>query len=326
MINMVENEYDIYDRQTYRHDRVTWDGEEQHPQVATPGNVTPPPYYPEHPIVREEWSRYLNSVSGMDIRVGWILEQLEKDGVADNTIVVFFGDNGRMEPRGIHWLWDSGIHVPMIIYYPESVPAPAQHKVGGVNEQVISLIDLTATTLEMAGITKPLGMQGRRFLGREIDPPRRFAFSARDRIDETALRMRSVRGDRYHYIRNYSEGEGFFTLNRYKEKCFRIKPVMRTLMAEGKLKGAALQLMQPMPYELLYDTLKDPHEIVNLAQSKNPAHRAALVAMSAALDTWMAETGDRGVFPEPKEVVAPFTKEMHDWFGTPDWVLEKPAK
>jgi len=84
--------------------------------------------------------------------------------------------------------------------------------------------------------------------------------------------------------------------------------------------------MQPMPYELLYDTLKDPHEIVNLAPSKNPAHRTALVAMSAALDTWMAETGDRGVFPEPKEVVAPFTKEMHDWFGTPDWVLEKPAK
>ena len=326
MINMVENEYDIYDRQTYRHDRVTWDGEEQHPQVATPGNVTPPPYYPDHPIVREEWSRYLNSVSGMDIRVGWILEQLEKDGVADNTIVIFFGDNGRMEPRGIHWLWDSGIHVPMIIYYPKDLSAPDHYKVGGVDEQVISLIDLTATTLEMAGIAKPLGMQGRRFLGREIDPPRRFAFSARDRIDETALRMRSVRGERYHYIRNYSEGEGFSALNRYKEKCFRIKPVMRSLMAEGKLKGAPLQLMQAMPYELLYDTQKDPHEIVNLARSKNPAHRAALVAMSAALDTWMAETGDRGVFPEPKEVVAPFTKEMHDWFGTPDWALEKPVK
>ena len=319
-INMPENEYDIYDRQTYKHDRVTWYGEEQHPQIATQDNVTPPPYYPDHPLVREEWARYLNSTSGMDIRIGWILDQLRKDNLAENTIIVFFGDNGRMEPRGIHWPWDTGLHVPLIVYYPENLPVPPQFQRGQVNDDVISLLDITATTLKMAGVTPPANMQSRAFLGEEIHPARTYAFSARDRIDETELRMRSVRGARYHYIRNYSEGEGFATLNRYKEKCFRIKPLMRDMLKAGELTGPAYDLMQPMPYELLYDTQEDPYEINNLANSDNEDHREVLMSMRSALDTWEIETGDLGFRPEPREIVAPFEKEMHDWFGTPDWV------
>ncbi len=319
-VNMPESEYDIYDRQTWKHPRVKWYGEEQHPQIATRENVSPPPYYPDHPIVKEEWARYLNSTSGMDVRIGWILDQLRVDGLADNTIIVFFGDNGRMEPRGIHWPWDTGLHVPMIVYYPPGMDAPSQYEEGGVNDDVISLLDLTATTLEMAGIKKPHSMQSRRILGENPDPPRTYAFGARDRIDETVLRMRSVRGKKYHYIRNYNEGEGFATLNRYKEKCFMIKPLMRELMAAGKLTGPAFELMQPMPYESLYDTEADPHEINNLAASNVPEHHEALLKMRAALDTWIAETGDQGEWPEPAEIVVPFEKEMHDWFGTPAWV------
>ena len=322
-INMPENEYDIYDRQTYKHDRVTWYGEEQHPQVATIDNVTPPPYYPDHPLVREEWARYLNSTSGMDIRIGWILDQLREDGLADNTIIVFFGDNGRMEPRGIHWPWDTGLHVPMIIYYPESLSTPPQFERGAVNDEVISLLDITATTLSMAGITPPTSMQSRVFLGENQDPAREYAFSARDRIDETELRMRSVRGKRYHYIRNYSEGEGFATLNRYKEKCFRIKPLMREMLAAGELSGPPYELMQAMPYELLYDTQQDPHEINNLADSENPDHQEALIRMRTALDIWETETGDLGYIVESRDVVAPFEQEMHDWFGTPEWVEDQ---
>jgi arylsulfatase A-like enzyme len=318
-INMPESEYDIYDRQTWRHERVKWFGEDQHPRIAMPEDVTPPPYYPDHPVVREEWARYLNSVSGMDVRIGWILEQLRRDGLADNTIVVFFGDNGRMEPRGIHWLWDTGIRVPLIIYYPPGLEPPPQHAPGGVVDEVVSLLDIPATTLWMAGIEKPLGMQSRVFLGDRRDPPRQFAFSARDRIDETRNRMRSVREAQYHYIRNYMPEMGFASLNRYREKCFAIIPLMREMLAAGTLTGPALELMQPLPYEQLYDTEADPHEIRNLATSADPEHQAALVRLRAALDAWIAETGDRGEWPEPEEVVAPFEKEMHDWFGTPAW-------
>lgn len=321
-INTPEAEYDIYDRKSAEKERVKWVGEDIHPQIATVDNVTPPPYYPDHPVTRQEWARYLNSVSGMDVRVGWILEQLEKDGLADNTIVVFFADNGRLEARGIHWLWNSGIHVPMIIHWPKDIPAPSQYQAGSVNEEVISLLDLTATTLEMAGIPKPQGMQSRIFMGEHADSPRQVAFSARDRIDETVNRMRSVRGKRYHYIRSYMPEQGFASLNRYKEKCFLVQPLMRQMLAAGTLEGPAAELMKPIPYELLYDTQADPYEIHNLAGSDNPEHQAKLRELSKALDQWIIDTGDRGEFPEPAEIVAPFEKEMHDWFGTPDWALE----
>ena len=239
--------------------------------------------------------------------------------MADDTIVVFFSDNGRLEARGIHWCWDSGLHVPMVIRWPKNYPAPAQVKPGAVSDELISLIDLTAATLWMGGIQPPIGMQGRNFLGDQTGPKREFVFSARDRIDETEIRLRSVRDKRYHYIRNFTPGAGFATLNRYKEKCFLVKPLMRTLLAEGKLIGPPADLMKPFPDEQLYDTSSDPYEIKNLAESKEEEHQKALIRMRAALETWIVETGDRGEIPEPREIVAPFEKEMHDWFGTPAW-------
>ena len=319
-MNTLECEYDIYDRNTWRQPRVEWKGEKEHEKIATPENVTPPPYYPDHPIVREEWARYLNSVSGMDKTIGKVLRQLQKDGLADNTIVMFFGDNGRIEPRGIHWCYDTGLHVPMIIRWPKDYPAPSNYKPGAVKEEVVSLIDLTPTTLGFAGIEKPFGMHGRIFLGDQVGPERTYAFSARDRVDETVNRVRSVRGKKYHYIRNYYPDRHFTSLNRYKEKCFPIKPLMRELMEAGKLSGPPADLMSPtVAPEQLFDTENDPHEIVNLASSNKDEHREALLQMRTALDTWIVETQDRGEFPEPDEIVAPFDKEMHDWFGTPDW-------
>ena len=320
-INLPEAEYDIYDRKSKDKKRVPWVGEEWHPQIATEHNVTPPPYYPDHPIVRQEWARYLNSVSGADIRVGNILEQLRADDLDDDTVVMFFADNGRLTARGIHWPFDQGLRVPLIVRGAKNFPTlNGPDQAGVVSDQVVSLLDLTATTLWFAGVDRPLGMQSRIFLGPMADPPRSFAFAARDRIDETVVRMRSVHDNRYHYVRNYTPGAGFETLNRYKEKCFLVKPLMRRLKAEGKLFGAASELMKPFPDEMLFDTMSDPHELHNLAQSKSPDHQAALLRLRTALDTWMIESGDRGHLPEPPEVVAPFLREMDDWFGTPEWV------
>ena len=192
-----------------------------------------------------------------------------------------------------------------------------------MSDQILSLLDLTATTLWIGGVPRPSGMQSRVFLGEHADAPRTYAFAARDRIDETVVRMRSVHDRRYHYIRNFTAGAGFPTLNRYKEKCFLIKPLMRELHARGELSGPPADLMKPFPEEMLFDLEEDPHEIRNLAGSDDGAHREALIRMRAALDTWMAETEDRGAIPEPPEVVAPFLREMEDWFGTPAWAVEK---
>jgi len=306
--------------QTWKQPRVEWKGERIHKIIATPDRVTPPPYYPDHPLVRQEWARYLNSISGMDETIGRILRQVRADGLADRTIVMFFGDNGRIEPRGIHWCYDTGLHVPLIVHIPETVYRPWNYRPGTVSAEVVSLIDITPTTLSFAGLERPLGMDGRIFLGDRLSPAREYAFSARDRIDETVNRIRSVREKRYHYIRNYYPERHFTSLNRYKEKCFPIKPLMRTLMAQGKLTGAPAELMTPrVAPEQLFDTVNDPHEIHNLIDSQEPEHREALIRLRTALSVWMVETQDQGVFPEPKHVVEPFEKEMHDWFGTPDW-------
>jgi hypothetical protein len=133
-------------------------------------------------------------------------------------------------------------------------------------------------------------------------------------------RIRSVRDERYRYIRNFMPEQSFTALNRYKEKCFLVIPLMRQLHTEGKLVGPPLALMAPrLPEEELYDTRADPHEIENLVGSARPEHQVALARLRAALDVWLTETGDLGQWPEPPEVVAPFEQEMHDWFGTPDW-------
>ena len=199
-------------------------------------------------------------------------------------------------------------------------------RAGLVDDRIISLLDLTATMLGIAGVAKPPLMQSRAFLGARVEPPRTFAFAARDRIDETVQRIRSVHEARYHYIRNYTDGPTFASLNRYKEKCFLVMPLMRELRAQGKLTGAPAELMARRgPSEELYDTQTDPHEIRNLADSARPADREALLRLRAALDTWIVETGDRGAEPEPAGIVAPFEKEMHDWFGTPAWAKDQPA-
>jgi len=321
-INLPQAEYDIYDRQTWKKERVEWVGERDPrlPHVATAENVTPPPYYPDHPIVRQEWARYLNTTSLMDFHVGRILRQLELEGTLEDTVVLFFADNGRMEPRGIHWCYDSGLHVPLIIRWPANWPAPPQIQRGAVNEDVVSLLDMTATTLAIAGLPRPAGMPSHNLLGAAADPPRRYAFSARDRIDETQARVRTVRDQRWRYIRNDPPYATVASLNRYKEKCFLIMPLLRQLHAEGQLSGpAAALLAERAPEEELYDTQVDPDQIINLAASDQPEARQALLRLRAALDTWMEETRDRGHIPEPPEVVAPFTQEMHDWFGTPAW-------
>jgi len=318
-INAPEVEYDIYDRKSAAKPRVEWVGEREHEQIARSENVSPPPYYPDHAITRQEWARYLNSVSGVDRRVGWIINKLREDGLADNTVILLFADNGRLEARGIHWCYDSGLHVPLIVHWPKNFPPPPQYQAGATNDDVVSLIDVTATTLAIAGMPRPAGMQGRVFLGEPADPPREYAFSARDRIDETVNRIRSVRDRRYRFIRNYMPEQGFASLNRYKEKCFLVIPLMRELHAKGSLTGAAAELMQPVPREQLFDTEADPYEMRNLAASTAAEHREALIRLRAALDVWITETGDRGQYPEPPEIAAAQVKEMHDWFGTPAW-------
>jgi arylsulfatase A-like enzyme len=282
---------------------------EEHP--VDPDEVKLPPYYPDHPIARRDWAMYLETINVLDQKVGKVLAKLEEDGLAQNTVVIFFADHGRCMVRGKQWCYDSGLHVPLIIRWPAKCPAPAQYKPGTVDDRLISAIDISATTLAIAGVARPAKMQGRVFLGPHADPPRQYVFGARDRCDETVFRIRTVRDRRYRYIRNFMPERPFLQINRYKEASYPVIPLMRKLYAEGKLTPVQEVLMASRrPPEELYDVESDPYEIHNLADS--PDHQEVLARMRGALEAWIERSDDQGRLPEPPEVVKPWEEKMKE--------------
>jgi len=280
-----------------------WNNSHKHiERTADPHKVKLPPYYPDHPVARKDWAQYLNTVMTLDKKVGFVLKKLEEDSLAENTIVFFFGDHGRAMVRGKQWCYDSGLWIPCIMYWPQGVNAPSGYKPGTASNRIVEAIDFTATTLDIFGIKKPKTMQGRILFGPNADPPRQYAFGARDRCDETVFRIRTVRDERYRYILNFMPERPFLQKNRYKERQYPTIALMRKLHAAGKLTPVQQVLMAPhRPAEELYDLEKDPYEIHNLAES--PEHRKTLQKLRGELENWIETSNDQGRIPEPKEIL-----------------------
>jgi N-sulfoglucosamine sulfohydrolase len=275
------------------------------PQRADPAKVVIPPYYPDHPVTRQDWAQYLDSVSELDRKVGLILGQLETDGLADTTIVVFMGDHGQAHVRGKQFCYEEGLHIPLVIAWPKSIPAPAGLRAGTVDDRLVEAIDLAPTFLSIAGRSQPEGLQGRVLFGDRALPAREYAFGARDRCDETVFRLRTVRDSRYRYIRNFTPDRPFLQANEYKERSYPVWNLLKELDAQGQLTQTQKALTAAtMPAEELYDLEADPHEIRNLATSEDPKHRATLERLREVLARWIETTDDQGRFPEPAEVVA----------------------
>jgi len=283
------------------------------PRRADPAKVDLPPYYPDHPEARADWANYLDAATALDLKIGQVLAQLERDGLADNTIVIFFGDNGAAHVRSKQWCYESGLSVPLIVHWPRGLPAPAGFAAGAVSDRLVEAIDFTATTLALAGAPLPPKMQGRVFLGDRAAPPRDYAFGARDRCDETVDRIRTVRDARYRYIRNFMPELPLLRPNGYKDTMYPMVALMKRLHAEGKLDPVQEALMAPRrPAEELYDLEADPHEIRNLADS--PAHQADRARLSAVLDQWIIDTDDQGRIPEPPGVVEYWAEKIREHY------------
>jgi len=265
-----------------------------------PARAVIPPYYPDTPLVRKDWARYYDLISVMDGQVKAILQQLEDDGLADRTIVFFWGDHGRGLPRAKRFVYDSGLRVPLIVRWPGTI-AP-----GSVVDDLVSLMDLGPTVLALAGVPVPGHMQGRAFLGPAKPPARELVFGHRDRMDEAYDMMRTVRDARFRYIKNFFPGRPYAQHIEYMEEM----PTMREwrrrykdhMNAVGPEYGRALNPIQLLfmapekPSEELYDLDTDPYEVRNLAGS--PEHQSVLARMRQALETWQKETGDLGPVPE----------------------------
>jgi len=260
--------------------------------VIDPAGVALPPYYPDTPLVRRDWARYLDNIEALDKEVGGLLERLERDGLAENTVVFFWSDHGRGLPRAKRWIYDSGIHVPLIVRWPGEIEP------GTVCEDLVSSIDFGPAALSVAGVEVPAYMQGRPFLGGQKAGPREYIFAHRDRMDETYDMIRCVRNKRYKLIRNFQPEKPYAQRIDYMD----LMPTMqewRRLAAEGRLVGPQkLFFRETKPEIEFYDTLTDPHEIDNLAD--DPQHRETIRRMSLALDRWMKEINDLGAIPEER--------------------------
>jgi arylsulfatase A-like enzyme len=273
------------------------------PKQADPTKVVIPPYYPDHTITRRDWAEYLDAASELDRKVGLILKQLEADGLAETTVVVFMADHGQCHVRGKQFCYEEGLHIPLIIRWPVRFSVPGRFQPGTVDNRLIESIDLAPTFLDIAGASKPGAMQGRIFLGSHCEPPRSYVFAARDRCDETVFRLRTVRDARYRYIRNFTPERPFLQSNEYKEKSYPVWNLIKELGSQGKLTQVQKVLTAPsMLPEELYDLIADPHEICNLATSRDPEHQAALVRLRSALERWIAATDDQGRILEPGQV------------------------
>lgn len=266
------------------------------PSLIDPKHAELPPYYPDHPVVRDEFANYLDCVNLLDIQVGTLLETLKKDGVLENTHIFFMGDNGRCLLRGKQWLYDAGTRVPLI------VQSPGAGKPGSVREDPVIALDMTAQTLRLAGLPLPAPFHGQPLWGDSVKP-RDHVVTARDRCDMTRDRIRAVRDSRWKYIRNFMPERPYTQFNNYIKTQYPTLTVLEELNQAGKLNATQSLFMAARKPDIeLYDTQADPHEVRNLAG--DPAQRSRVADMGRLLDRWMRATADRGGEEETEAAMA----------------------
>jgi len=255
-----------------------------------------PAYMPDIPEFREEWARYYDAVTATDYQVDDILKELQADGLADDTVVMFWGDHGTGMPRGKRWIYESGMRIPLIIRFPEKYQHLAPAAPGSADQRLVSFIDFAPTVLSLAGVPIPEHMQGTAFLGPEAETSRQYVYGIRDRMDNRYDFIRCIRDARYRYIRNFNPQVPY---NQYIDYLYKAKGMQAwaRLAEAGTLEGAPALYMQPRkPVEELYDLVNDPDEVNNLANT--PAVHDIQTQMREDLYAWMRETRDLGLLDE----------------------------
>jgi arylsulfatase A-like enzyme len=259
-------------------------------------------YYPDSPVARDEYSNYLDALHLSDGYVGQLLQRLEAEGLARNTVVVLSSDHGPLF-RGKQFLYDGGMRIPLIVRLPDGSSA------GAVDNRLVSGIDVAPTLLGFAGIHPPAGaMQGQDILGPAYQP-RTHVFAARDRMDTSIDRMRAVRTDRYKYIRNYFPMIPYMQHNEYKEQNYPTWNLVKDWAKQGKLtKEQSLFAAAEKPIEELFDLQADPDEVRNLAG--DPRHRDTLKRLRGLVDGFVDENDRLVNFEDPVDVYRGYYKHL----------------
>jgi len=286
--------FSIFNLET-THESQVW-GRANDPVVVPSERVLLPPYFPDTPLVRRDVARVYSNVAVMDRQVGEILAELDEAGLADETIVIFYSDNGGPLPRQKRQVLDSGLHVPYIMRFPGGEHA------GEVVDDLVSFVDIPATVLSLAGVAVPEWMQGRPFWGEQKGPTREYVFAARDRLDELYDAQRAVRDRRFKYIRNYRPEIPAYLDVAYRRQMGTMQELLRRRDAGELDEVQALWFRHPRAAEELYDTVADPYEVHDLA--REAPYRSHVERLRGVLASWVEENGDDPLRPEADLVLS----------------------
>ena len=265
-----------------------------------PASVKLAPYHPDTPTFRYTHARYHDRIQVIDGLIGEVVQQLEQDGLLEDTFVFYFGDHGGVLPRGKGYVFESGLHVPLVVRVPENFKQLVQLPVGSRTEGFVSFIDFGPTLLNLAGLDVPEYMDGKPFLGQNISAEdlnaRDETFGYADRFDEKYETIRTLRKGNLKYHRNY---QGYYPdglQNNYRYRMLAFQE-WRDLFEAGKLNDVQSAFFKSKPPEALYDLKKDPHETVNL--TKDPAYAEQLLEMRKRLAKRVRQMPDLSIMPEP---------------------------
>ncbi len=283
-----------------------------------------PPYYPDTPLVRRDIANGFEAMQIVDRQVGALVKRLEDEGIRDNTLIFFIGDNGRCLPRGKQFMYEPGIKVPIIMNWPNKVKK-------AVNDDFTSTLDITATILEVAGATPDYKLHGNSLFS-DKNKEREYVYAARDKMDSTHDAMRTIVGKRYKLIHNLMPERPYCQYNWYKETSYPILAELNILNAQGKLTPEQAAFMAPTKPEFeLFDLKNDPHEIKNLA--KDPKFAEIKADLLTKLNAWRKEIKDQGVTEEFRKggwAATYPTQSLKDWQTILElwkpWVFRGPSE
>jgi arylsulfatase A-like enzyme len=263
-------------------------------ELVEPEKLQLASYYPDSPVARDEYANYLDAIHLSDGYVGQLLERLEREGLAKNTVVVISSDHGPLF-RGKQFLYDGGIHIPLMIRFPDGKGA------GTVDDRFVSAVDIAPTLLGLAGVQTPAGaVQGQDIFGKSYQP-REHIFALRDRMDISIDRMRAVRTRQFKYIRNYYPAIPYMQPNPYKEESYPTWNLVKDWNRQGKLTPQqALFAAAVKPIEELYDVQADPDEVHNLAT--DPARHQTLQQLRALVDGFVKENDGGVAIEDPLDI------------------------
>ena len=287
----------------------------------SPDDVPIPPHHPATPEMKHDWAHYYDNVEDMDAQIGKWLKELDEAGLAENTIVFYYGDHGGVLARSKRYVYETGTRVPFIVRIPEKYKYLFPNKNPNSKvDRLISFVDLVPTLLSITGIEIPEYLQGNAFLGKQKTENPEYAYMFRGRMDERYDMCRAVRDQKYRYIRNYMPYRVYGQRLGY---LWRAPSIVSWEQAykNGECNETQSIFWNKKPVEELYDTENDPWEVNNLAE--NPKYKDVLERMRTANKKWVARINDTGFIPEADRVDRAGEMPMYDYMRSGKINLEE---